>query len=81
MRILGANRPLSVLKETDHLFPPDKRRRSEEILVNTHMPYQMTVFSHVEHGFAVRADLTNRRVLYAKQQSFSHAVAWFNEFL
>ena len=45
------------------------------------MPYQINLFSHVEHGFAVRADLSKKPVKFAKEQAFYQAVQWFDEYL
>jgi dienelactone hydrolase len=45
------------------------------------IPYQMTLFSGVEHGFAVRAELSEREVRFAKESAFFQAVRWFDEFL
>jgi dienelactone hydrolase len=67
--------------ETDRAFPPDKRHTSETILQELKVPYQINLYSGVQHGFAVRGDLSNREVTYAKEQAFLQAVYWFNEHL
>lgn len=67
--------------ETDSIFPAPKRHESEEILSTTGQPYQINLFSGVEHGFAVRADLTKPSVRFAKEAAFTQAVAWFNQYL
>lgn len=41
----------------------------------------MTLFSGVEHGFAVRGDPSVRIQRFAKEQAFLQAVAWFDEYL
>jgi hypothetical protein len=41
----------------------------------------MNLFSDVEHGFAVRADISKPRVKFAKEQAFYQAVAWFDEYV
>jgi dienelactone hydrolase len=74
--------PLSIAAaETDSIFPPEKRHKSEEILQKTGLPYQVTLFSGVSHGFAVNCDLSVRVQKWAKEQAFNQAVAWFNEHL
>jgi dienelactone hydrolase len=74
--------PLSIAAaETDEIFPPAKRRRSEDILFKSDVPWQINVYSDTEHGFAVRADLTAPRVKWAKEQAFFQAVQWFDEYL
>jgi hypothetical protein len=41
----------------------------------------MNLFSDVEHGFAVRCDLSKRRQKWAKEQAFFQSVAWFDEYV
>lgn len=67
--------------ETDSIFPTEKRHRSEEILKDTGKPYQINLYSGVEHGFAVRGDPDNRVGNYAKESAFLQAVQWFEEHL
>ncbi|KEZ40051.1 hypothetical protein SAPIO_CDS9051 [Scedosporium apiospermum] len=74
--------PLSIAAaETDPIFPPEKRHRSEEILKETGHPYQITLFSGVAHGFAVRGRADVQVERFAKEQAFLQAVTWFHEFL
>jgi dienelactone hydrolase len=67
--------------ETDKVFPPEKRRETEIILQDLKVPYQINLYSHVSHGFAVRGDLAVKEIKYAKEQAFLQAVFWFNEYL
>lgn len=69
------------IAETDAIFPTSKRHESEEILAKTGQPYQINLFSGVEHGFAVRADISQPVLRFAKESAFSQAVAWFNQYL
>lgn len=71
----------SNLTETDSIFPTPKRHESEDILAKTGQPYQINLFSGVEHGFAVRADISNPINRFAKESAFTQAVAWFNQYL
>ncbi|MCJ1305747.1 hypothetical protein MMC08_008563 [Hypocenomyce scalaris] len=74
--------PLSIAAaETDHIFPIEKRHKSEVILKETKQPYQINLFSGVEHGFAVRCDTSVKIQRFAKEQAFLQAVSWFNEYL
>jgi dienelactone hydrolase len=74
--------PLSIsAAETDTIFPAEKRHESEEILKKTGLPYQINLYSGVEHGFAVRCDLSNKVAKYAKESAFLQAVQWFEEHL
>lgn len=51
------------------------------ILQKTGLPYQITLYSGVEHGFSVRCDLSKRHQAFAKEQAFYQAVSWFDEYL
>lgn len=74
--------PLSIAAaETDTIFPAEKRHKSEEILQKTGQPYQINLFSGVEHGFAVRCDVSVKLQKFAKEQAFLQAVTWFDEHL
>lgn len=76
--------PLSIAAaETDPIFPREKRHRSEEILesLKPAVPYQITLYSGVAHGFAVRGDPEKKISRFAKEQAFVQAVTWFNEWL
>jgi dienelactone hydrolase len=65
----------------DFVFTTAKRHESEEILDSLDVAYQINMFSDVEHGFAVRCDLSKARQKFAKEQAFSQAVAWFDQYL
>lgn len=67
--------------ETDNIFPPEKRHETEVILKDIKVPYQLNLYSHVSHGFAVRGDMSIKAAKYAKEQAFLQAVFWFNEHL
>ncbi|SPJ70418.1 related to hydrolase related to dienelactone hydrolase [Fusarium torulosum] len=70
--------PLSIAAaELDDLFTVEKRHESEAILSKSKQDFQINLFSGVHHGFAVKGDLNNERQLFAKEQAFSQAVAWF----
>lgn len=43
--------------EIDHTFPTESRNKAIDILQNAGKPYQLQVFSRVEHGFALRCNL------------------------
>ncbi|KAJ9360444.1 hypothetical protein DTO027B9_1428 [Paecilomyces variotii] len=74
--------PLSIAAaETDGIFPPEKRHESEEILKETGLPYHLSLYSGVAHGFAVRGDLSKSVVRYAKEAAFIQALLWFAEHL
>ncbi|KAF7549228.1 hypothetical protein G7Z17_g6508 [Cylindrodendrum hubeiense] len=72
--------PLSIAAaQTDHIFPFEKRIETEKILAKSGRPWQINVFSGVEHGFAVRGDMKDPAQKFAKEQAFFQAIAWFDE--
>lgn len=79
--------PLSIAAaETDSIFPEEKRHKTEEILKglsqgSKKLAYQINLYSSVSHGFATRADLSDKRQKYAKEQAFLQAVQWFDFYL
>ncbi|WPH00443.1 Hypothetical protein R9X50_00327200 [Acrodontium crateriforme] len=74
--------PLSIAAaETDEIFPAEKRHESETILKNMDIPYQITIYSDVVHGFAVRGDPSKPREKFAKEAAFLQHVQWFDEYV
>lgn len=74
--------PLSIAAaEIDHIFPDEMRAKTEKILKGTKLPWQIFFYGGVEHGFAVRCDLSVERQKFAKEQAFSQAIQWFNHYL
>lgn len=69
------------MEETDALFPPAKRHETEEILKEMKIPYQLSLYSDVDHGFALKADLKIHANKFACETAFLQAVNWFNEYL
>lgn len=75
----GFKGPLSIAAaETDSIFPAELRHKSEEILKEGGHPYQINLYSGVEHGFAVRGDISKKEHKFAKEQAFFQAVQWFD---
>ncbi|KAF9883470.1 hypothetical protein FE257_003420 [Aspergillus nanangensis] len=80
--LAGITGPLSIAAaEIDQIFTTQLRHESEDILIKTGQPWQINLFSTVSHGFAVRADLSNEHIKWAKEQAFRQAVVWFNQYL
>ena len=67
--------------ETDQIFPAEKRHESEVILKEVKQPYQINLYSGVQHGFAVRCDVNVQQEKYAMESAFLQACAWFDEYL
>ncbi|ODV88368.1 hypothetical protein CANCADRAFT_4501 [Tortispora caseinolytica NRRL Y-17796] len=73
--------PISIqAAQIDEIFPTNLRHKSEEILIGTNQPFEITLYSHVSHGFAVRGDPDHPREKFARKQAFCAAVEWFAEF-
>ncbi|KAI0159311.1 dienelactone hydrolase [Pestalotiopsis sp. NC0098] len=80
--LAAITKPLSIAAaETDSIFPAELRHKSEEILIQSGVPYQLNLFSSVSHGFAVRCDLQQKDQRFAKEQALLQAVAWFDHHL
>ena len=74
--------PLAIsAAEVDAIFPSEKRHETEAILKDLGLPYQINLYSGVQHGFAVRGDPNKRVVQYAQENAFLQAVQWFKEHL
>ncbi|GAM43992.1 hypothetical protein TCE0_060f19253 [Talaromyces pinophilus] len=74
--------PLAIAAaEVDDIFPVNLRHDSEAILLKTGVPYQLNLYSGVNHGFAVRCNLSDKRQRYAKNSAFLLALQWFDEIL
>jgi len=74
--------PLTIAAaETDEIFPAEKRRLTEDILKEMDIPYQISLYSGVVHGFAVRGDPKDRQAKFAKEAAFLQHVQWFDEWI
>ncbi|PVH72208.1 esterase/lipase [Cadophora sp. DSE1049] len=78
----AVKRPLSIAAaEIDDIFPQQKRWESENTLKSLGVPYQITVYSGVAHGFAVKSDFKVKSDKFAKEAAFFQALQWFEEHL
>lgn len=74
--------PVSIAaSEIDSIFTAPLRHKSEEILAEIGVPWQICLYGSVSHGFAVRGDLKDRRLKFAMEQAFKQAVDWFREWM
>ncbi|PGH13602.1 hypothetical protein AJ79_03595 [Helicocarpus griseus UAMH5409] len=77
--LAAIQKPLSIVAaEDDTIFPREKRIESESILVKTKQRFQINLISGVQHGFAVRADLSAPGSRFAMEAAFVQAVMWFH---
>lgn len=83
----AARAPFSIAAaEVDQVFPEERRHASEAILKElslgeAKLPWQLTLYSGVSHGFGVRADLNDKRQKFVKEQAFKQAVDWFDYYV
>ncbi|TRX96778.1 hypothetical protein FHL15_002084 [Xylaria flabelliformis] len=79
--LAGVKGPISIAAAVnDFVFTTEKRRESEDILAKLGVPYQINLFSHVDHGFAVRCDMSVKEQATAKDIAFLQAVHWFDSY-
>jgi len=67
--------------ETDLGFSQRARNNAESALGKSKTPFQMTVYGSVSHGFAVRGNVADKRIKYAKEEAYLQAVRWFDTWL
>ncbi|KAH6721854.1 Alpha/Beta hydrolase protein [Leptodontidium sp. MPI-SDFR-AT-0119] len=67
--------------ESDNIFPTPLRHESEALLQKLDIPYQINLYSGVNHGFAIRCDLSVKRQRLAKESAFLFALQWFDQYL
>lgn len=77
--ILAARGPASVAAaETDSLMPPARRAEIEALLGKSGVPYQVSLYSGTQHGFGVRANVSDAQQRFGKESAFFQAVRWFD---
>ncbi|KUJ12333.1 alpha/beta-hydrolase [Mollisia scopiformis] len=81
-QILKIQKPLSVaFADNDSRINKAQRDGIEEGLLASNQAYQISLYSHVHHGFAARRAFTTDAEVFAKRQAFIQAVTWFQEHL
>lgn len=64
--------------ETDSMFTPELRHKSEGILRENKAEYEISLYSGVEHGYAVRGDPNVPRVRYAQEKTLLDQLYFFD---
>lgn len=77
---IGRNPLLISAAEVDPVFSSEMRHITEDKLKEMGARYQLDLFSGVTHGFAVRGDLSDPVVKYAKEKVLFDQVYWFDHF-
>ncbi|KAK6200145.1 dienelactone hydrolase [Scheffersomyces amazonensis] len=66
--------------EVDPIFTVELRHESEKELTKIGARYQIDLFSGVSHGFAVRGDIKDPVVKYAKEKALADQVSFFSQY-
>lgn len=64
--------------ETDNTMSPARRAEIEAPLEQTGQPFSVALYSGTSHGFGVRADISDPRQKYGKEEAFFQAVRFFD---
>lgn len=77
--VKAIKRPIIIsAAETDQVFAPELRHQTEDELAKLEgVRYQVDLFSGVTHGFALRGDIKNPIVRYAKEKVLADQLAFF----
>ncbi|EMR70111.1 putative dienelactone hydrolase family protein [Eutypa lata UCREL1] len=61
----------------DTLMPPARRTEIEAALLDTGLEYSFSLYGGTQHGFGVRANVSDPKQKFGKEQAFFQAVTWF----
>ncbi|KAK1689599.1 dienelactone hydrolase [Colletotrichum godetiae] len=64
--------------ETDNLMTPARRAEVEALLGETGQPFSLAVYGGTSHGFGVRANISDPRQKFGKEEAFFQAVRFFD---
>lgn len=64
--------------ETDSMMPPERRHEISALLQQTEKAYSVALYSGTDHGFGVRANVSDPEEKFGKEEAFIQAVRWFN---
>lgn len=66
--------------ETDDLFPAARRHAVEDLLFASGQQVSVATYGGTQHGFGVRANVTDPRQKFGKEEAFVQAVRFFQNF-
>ncbi|GJC83257.1 hydrolase tropI [Colletotrichum liriopes] len=64
--------------QTDNLMSPARRAEVETLLSETGQPFSVALYGGTSHGFAVRANISDPRQKFGKEEAFFQAVRFFD---
>ncbi|KAM7186238.1 dienelactone hydrolase [Rhypophila sp. PSN 637] len=80
--ILAIEGPAAIgAAENDGMMPPARRAEIESLLGQAKQPFQVSLYSGTNHGFGVRANISDPVQRFGKEGAFYQAVRWFDYFL
>lgn len=59
-------------------MPPERRHEIETLLQATGQAYSLALYGGTEHGFGVRANVSDPKQKFGKEEAFFQAVRWFD---
>ncbi|KAI1413288.1 alpha/beta-hydrolase [Hypoxylon sp. FL1857] len=62
----------------DTMTPADRRSKIEALLLDTGIPYSLALYGGTQHGFGVRANISDPKQKFGKEEAFFQAIRWFN---
>lgn len=63
------------------LLTTERRLEIENLLTQVGQPFSVSMFGGTEHGFAVRANLSDPQQKYGKESAFVQAIRFFDLWL
>jgi dienelactone hydrolase len=77
--IAAVKGPASVAAaETDSMMAPQRRLEIQALLQKTGLPYSFAMYGGTSHGFGVRANVSDPKQKFGKEEAFFQAVRWFD---
>ncbi|KAI1099055.1 alpha/beta-hydrolase [Jackrogersella minutella] len=62
----------------DSMTPPERRSQIEALLLEAGQPYSLALYGGTQHGFGVRANISDPQQKFGKEEAFFQAIRWFN---
>ncbi|KAI1453743.1 alpha/beta-hydrolase [Annulohypoxylon moriforme] len=62
----------------DDMTPAERRSAIEALLLETGHPYSLALYGGTQHGFGVRANISDPKQKFGKEEAFFQAIRWFN---
>lgn len=60
------------------MLDPARRHAVEQLLQATGEAYSVALYGGTSHGFGVRADVSDPKQKFGKEEAFFQAVRWFD---